>query len=151
MAQLDDIDQKILSLLGDNARGKASDMAERLNISASAVRRRITRLERSGVIAKYTAVLDHEKVGNSMEAYVELTFHGGADVQAILSAAIQRPEVREASTLAGDPDAIVRLRVKDAEHLRETVTKLRQMDSVTGSKTLVALGRMRHVAEHPES
>jgi len=150
MAQFDETDQRILSLLGDNAREKASEMAGRLNISASAVRRRIARLEESGVIAKYTAVLDHDKVGSSVEAYVELTFEGGADVQAILREAVERPEVREASTLAGDPDAIVRVRVKDAEHLRDTVTRLRQMASVTGSKTLVALGRMRHVAEHPQ-
>lgn len=145
--RLDDIDLTILDLLRDNARQTAAAIAPRVNLTPSAVRRRIARLEEREVIDHYTVVLDHDKVGPSVEAYVELTFEGGADVQAILRDAVKCPEVREASTLAGDPDALVRLRVRDSDHLRDTVMKLRQMKSVTGSKTLFALGRLRHVAE----
>ena len=104
-------------------------------------------LEESGIIDHYTVVIDHEKVGSSVEAYVELTFKGGADVQTILGEAMDEySEIREASTLAGDLDAMVRLRVKDPDDLRDTVMRLRQLKSVTGSKTLFALGRMRQAS-----
>jgi DNA-binding Lrp family transcriptional regulator len=144
---LDDIDHKILDLLRDNARQSVTAISARVDLTPGAIRRRIIKLEESGVIDHYTVVLDHDKVGPSVEAYIELSFGGSADVQAILEKAISWPEVREASTLAGDPDALVRLRVDDADHLRNTVTKLRQMKHVTGSKTLFALGRMRHVSD----
>jgi Lrp/AsnC family leucine-responsive transcriptional regulator len=148
---LDEIDRKILELLRDNARRSATSMATHVGLTPGAIRRRIANLEEEGVIDHYTVVLDHDKVGPSVEAYVELSFSGSADVQAILERAISWPEVREASTLAGDPDALVRLRVDDADHLRDTVIKLRQMQHVTGSKTLFALGRMRHVSERQPS
>lgn len=144
---LDDIDHDILGLLRNNARQSATAIAERVGLTPGAVRRRIANLEKDGIIDHYTVVLDHDKVGPSVEAYVELSFSGSADVQAILEKAVTWQEVREASTLAGDPDALVRLRVKDADHLRDTVIKLRQLKHVTGSKTLFALGRMRHVSE----
>ena len=146
---LDDIDRRILELLGENARQSATAISSHVALTPGAVRRRIAKLDEEGVIARYTVVLDHDKVGPSVEAYVELSFSGSADVQAILEEAVSWPEVREASTLAGDPDALVRLRVDDADHLRDTVIKLRQLKHVTGSKTLFALGRMRHLSERP--
>lgn len=145
--RLDDTDRTILRLLQDDARQPATEIAQHLKITAGAVRRRIERLEERGVINHYTVVLNHAKVGPSVEAYLEVTFEGGADVPAFLAKAVKRPEIREASTIAGNPDAIVRLRVDSLEHLRETVTELRSTGPVTGTKTLVALDRYRHVSE----
>lgn len=143
---LDDVNREILQFLRDNARQTATAIAARIDLTPGAIRRRIAKLEQEGIVDHYTVVLDHDKVGPSVEAYVELSFSGSADVQAILERAVAWPEVREASTLAGDPDALIRLRVEDADHLRDTVMKLRRIKHVTGSKTLFALGRMRHVS-----
>lgn len=148
--RLDEIDHTILRLLRDDARQPATAIAEHVEITPGAVRRRIERLEKLEVINHYTVVLNHGKVGPSVEAYLELTFEGEADVPAFLAQAVKRPEIREASTIAGNPDAIVRLRVDSLEHLRETVTELRSEGPVTGSKTLVALDRYRHVSERDE-
>jgi Lrp/AsnC family leucine-responsive transcriptional regulator len=146
---IDDIDRKILAHLTKNARQPAAAIAAHVDLTPSAVRRRVARLERLGVIAGYTVVLDHDRVGPSVEAYVELTFTGDTNVHALLIDALKRSEVREASTIAGDPDAIVRVRVDDLDQLRKVVTDLRQSGSVTGSKTLVVLGRLRHASVHP--
>ena len=99
------------------------------------------------MIVTYTAVLDHSKVEPSLEAYVELDLTPHADVQAFLEEAVEKPEVREASALAGHPDAILRMRVYSVTHLRSVVTDLRKSDLVAGSKTMVALGRLRHVSK----
>jgi len=144
---LDATDDLILQMLGEDARQPATDMADRTGLSSAAVRRRIARLERLGVIAKYTVVLDHDQLEPSVEAYVGLSFAGDTNVQAILEELVKRPEVREASTLAGEPDAMVRLRVRNLDHLRDVVNEMRQSPGVTGSKTMVALGRMRHGAK----
>ena len=142
---LDDTDRKIIDLLRDDARQPSTKMAENLDITPGAVRRRIDRLEKREIINRYTVVLNHEKLGPSVEAFLELTFEAGSDVPALLAKAVELPEVREASTIAGDPDAIVRLRVESLERLREIVIDLRNSMPVTNSKTLVALDRYRHV------
>ncbi|MEA2177576.1 MAG: Lrp/AsnC family transcriptional regulator, leucine-responsive regulatory protein, partial [Solirubrobacteraceae bacterium] len=59
MLDLDAVDHEILGLLSEDARRTLSDIGERVALSAPAVKRRIDRLERLGVITGYTAVLDH--------------------------------------------------------------------------------------------
>lgn len=147
---LDDIDRQILDRLRRNAREPASKIASHVGLTASAVRRRIARLETSGVIDGYTVAINHDRIGASTEAYVELTFAGDADVHEILRDAIRRPEVREAMTIAGDPDALVRLRVKDLADLRRAVMELRTSGQVTGSKTRIVLGRWWHGSAHTD-
>jgi DNA-binding Lrp family transcriptional regulator len=139
----DETDEKILDLLRADGRQKASVIAESLGITAGAVRRRIGRLEDEGVITGYAVVVNHEKVNRSIEAYVELTFEGNADVEKVLRQALEDKRVREASTLAGEPDAIVRVRADDVHRLRDAVTKLRELEGVTG--------RLRYVALHSNS
>ncbi|HUB74744.1 MAG TPA: Lrp/AsnC family transcriptional regulator [Solirubrobacteraceae bacterium] len=143
---LDATDERLLGLLREDARRTAAALAEQLGVSAASVRRRLARLEQ-GVIAGYTVVLDHDRVGPSVQAYVELDFSADTDVSRFLAEAVKRPQVREASTLAGHPDAILRVRVGSNDDLRELVTELRKdhrHGRVTGSKILVALGRQRH-------
>lgn len=146
LASLDAKDEFILALLDEDARQPAASIASKIELSAAAVRRRINRLVDLGVIVGFTTVINHTRVSPAIEAYVELTF-STSDVQRGLTEMMDaHSEVREASTLAGDPDAIVRLRVGDHEELREIVTRIRETPGVTGTKTLVALGRTRHVA-----
>jgi Lrp/AsnC family transcriptional regulator, leucine-responsive regulatory protein len=137
---LDDTDRAILDLLRQDARRTVSDIAERVNLSPAPVKRRIDRLERIGVIAGYTVVLDHGKVGPSIEAYTELRFVGDTDVDDILTSASELPEVLEVFAIAGDPDALVRVRVEDMEHLQRVVNELRRSGNVTGTKTLIVMG-----------
>jgi Lrp/AsnC family transcriptional regulator, leucine-responsive regulatory protein len=81
---LDDIDRRILDRLRQNAREPAASTAKSVNLTASAVRRRIARLERSGVIDRYTVSIKHDELGASIEAFVEPSFAGDADVHTIL-------------------------------------------------------------------
>lgn len=140
---LDDIDALILERLRENAREPATSIAKHVSLTAGAVRRRIERLERLGVIEGYTVVVDYDKGATSIEAYIELSFAGESDVHSSLENAMRQPEVREAMTIAGDPDALVRVCVRDLHHLREVVMGLRTIGSVTGSTTKIVLGR-RH-------
>jgi DNA-binding Lrp family transcriptional regulator len=138
---MDELDEQILGLLREDARRTISDIAEHVNLSAAPVKRRIERLERTGVIAGYTVVLDYSKQGPLVEAFAELRFAGDTDVDHILSTAIDIPEVIELFTTAGDPDALARIRVKDVEHLKRVINRLRRSGQVTGTKTLMVLGR----------
>lgn len=139
LPRIDDVDRELLEALERNSRRKLADLGEQVGLSAPAVKRRIDRLERLGVITGYTAVVDHAKLGWALDAFAELRMVGNAQLQGIEDAARKIPEVQQVFTTAGDPDALVRLRVRDVAHLRRTVDRLRRTGRVTGTKTLLVL------------
>lgn len=136
---IDEVDREVLALLRENARRTVADIATRVNLSPAPVKRRIDRLQRAGVIAGYTVVLDHTKIEPVIDAFTELRFAGDTDIDAIVASVSQFPEVHEVFTMAGDPDALVRIRVEDMGHLKQVVNLLRRSGRVTGTKTLMVL------------
>ncbi|MEU1785326.1 Lrp/AsnC family transcriptional regulator [Streptomyces sparsogenes] len=140
---VDGIDRAILELLIQDGRRTVTDIAQRVNMSPSPVKRRIDRLERLGVIVGYTTVVDHSRLGATFEAFTELRFAGDTDVESITAAVTAVPEVVEVFTTAGDPDALVRVRVGSVQHLRQVIDQIRRGGSVIGTKTLMVLGTWR--------
>ena len=140
IAALDDTDRRILDLLGRNARRTYGDIGVRVGLSAPAVKRRVDRLESDGVIKGYTTVVDHARLGQSLEAFAELRFVGSARVDAIEGIVSEIPEIHALFTVAGDPDALAWLRVKDVQDLKRVIDRIRSTRKVTGTKTLMVLG-----------
>ena len=137
---LDDTDQAILKLLVKDARLSASEIGRRVGLSPAAAKRRIDRLEQLGVVTGYTATVDYAKLGGLIEAFVELRFDGSTKVDDIDRTFLDVPEVVEAFTTAGDPDALARIQVQDLDHLKQVIDKIRRTGRVTGTKTLIVLG-----------
>ncbi|MSO58577.1 MAG: Lrp/AsnC family transcriptional regulator [Thermoleophilia bacterium] len=135
----DNLDEQILGLLGADGRRSASDIGRSVGLSPAAAKRRIDRLETLGVITGYRAVIDHSRLAGGIEAFVELRFSGTTQVDEIDGAVAGLPEVVEAFTVAGDPDALVRLRVRDLEHLKRVIDRIRRTGRVTGTKALIVL------------
>ena len=136
---LDRTDHGILELLALDARLSASELGRRVGLSPAAAKRRIDRLEALGIITGYRAVIDHGQLDGEIDAFIELRFAGATQVDDIESTA-DIPEVIEAFTTAGDPDALARIRVHDLDHLKRVVDRIRRTGRVTGTKTLIVLG-----------
>jgi DNA-binding Lrp family transcriptional regulator len=139
MPELDAVDQKIIGLLQANARQRLADISAHVSLSVSAVKRRIDRLEADGVIVGYRAVIDQDKLGRHLEAFAELTFAGDTKVADISGVAAGLPEVQAVFTTAGDPDALVWIRVRDIADLTRVIDLLRRSGRVTSTKTLMVL------------
>jgi DNA-binding Lrp family transcriptional regulator len=137
--ELDGTDHEILGLLREDARRTLSDIAGRVSLSIAAVKRRIDRLQESGVILGYTVQIDHAKLGWGIEAFTELRFSGTTNVAEIVQTTTAMPETQAVFTIAGDPDALVWLRVRDLAHLQERIDEIRRSHRVTGTKTLIVL------------
>ena len=136
---LDATDREILALLKEDARRTLADIAERVTLSVAAVKRRIDRMQRDGVITGFTVQVDYAKLGWGIEAFTELRFLGTANVDDIRATAIRLPETQAVFTIAGDPDALVWLRARDMRHLQATIDEMRRSRRVTSSKTLIVL------------
>jgi DNA-binding Lrp family transcriptional regulator len=141
---LDPLDERILELLVEDGRRSASEVGRLINLSPAAAKRRIDRLEQRGYIRGYTAILDHQLLGGHLEAFSELRFAPGTQVDEVDSAVADLPELVESFTLAGDPDALVRLRVTDVEHLKRVLDRIRRGQrgsaKIINTKTLIVLG-----------
>ncbi len=137
---LDDTDRTILGLLLGDGRCSASDVGRRVGLSAAAAKRRIDRLEQMKIITGYRAVVDHGSLGDGIEAFAEVRFEGATQVDDIDLAFADVPELVEGFTIAGDPDALLRLRVSDLDHLKRVIDRVRRAPGVRGTKTLIVLG-----------
>ncbi len=137
---LDETDLEIIDLLRADARRTLADVAERVSLSAPAVKRRVDRLERERVITGYTVQVDHALLGRPLQAFTELRFAGNLPVDQIAGIAAGIPEVQTIFTTAGDPDALAWIRVRDVEDLKRVIDLLRRSGRVTGTKTLMVLG-----------
>jgi Lrp/AsnC family transcriptional regulator of lysine biosynthesis len=129
---MDDTDTKILNLLRENARMKNTEIARHVNLTERAVRARIEKLVREGVIRKFT--VETSPVG--VEGIVLI------DTQVDRTPAI-KDKAREVSDLvfecSGDFDVAVRLRADTLDDLNKRVDELRKLPGVNRTSTLVKL------------
>jgi Lrp/AsnC family leucine-responsive transcriptional regulator len=135
---LDEIDRKILAELRRNGRASVTDIARAVGLSPAPVSRRIERMEVTGVIRGYTAIIDDRQTG-SLEAFTEVRLTGNTETAELGELLSQVHEVQEFFTIAGDPDVLVRIRVDDVDHLQRVVNALRRTGKLTGTKTLIVM------------
>lgn len=150
-ADLDGTDREIIDALLKDGRRTLADIGKTVSLSAPAVKRRVDRLEDDGVITGYTARIDHAKLGRTIEAFTELRFAGKTKVADIAGVAADLPEVEAVHTIAGDPDALVHLRVRDVADLTRVIDLLRRSGRVTGTKTLIVLASETSSSSRPEN
>ena len=122
-AALDKIDRKILEVLQGNGRLTNLEVAERVNLSPSPCLRRIRRLEETGVIRQYAALLEPRRIGLGLLAFVNVRLEkqGGAPKGKTpadqFRAAIEIwPEVVACYAMTGEMDFLLKVYVEDMEH-----------------------------------
>ncbi len=134
---MDSIDQHILRALTRDGRISNLALAEAVGLSPSACLRRVTALERAGVITGYRAVLSPDKTGVGFVAYVTvgLNQHTKAAQEAFERAIAQSPEVRECHNITGAVEYLLRIEAADLaayKHFHtEVLGTLPQVNAIT--------------------
>ena len=115
--QLDSIDRKIIGVLQNDGRTSNADLAENINISASACHRRVQRLHSTGIIKNYVALLNSRLVGLPTTVFVEITLSGQADeVLDAFERQVQLiPDVLECHLMSGSADYLLKVIAKDTD------------------------------------
>ncbi len=116
-SEIDDTDARILTVLQKQGRISNADLAEKVNLSASACHRRVARLERDQIIRDYVALLDPRKVDRPTTVFVEITLSGQADevLDAFEREVRLIPEVLECHLMAGTADYLLKVVAADTE------------------------------------
>jgi DNA-binding Lrp family transcriptional regulator len=139
---LDETDRRVLELLGRDGRASYAEIGLLVNLSATAVKRRVDRLRERGVVRGFTVVLDPSVLDWTTEAFVEVFCRERTPPEEILSSLRQFPEVVAAWTVTGDADALVHLRAADMRHLEAVIERIRREPGVQRSRSTVALSRL---------
>jgi DNA-binding Lrp family transcriptional regulator len=113
----DHYDQKILSLLVDDARLSVSDISRQVNLSRSAVTERIKRMEDSGVIEGYHAKVAPLKA-EGVDAYIALTFRP-LSCEQVVPLIESIPEVTLAHSISGDLDLLLFVQAPSMQRLND--------------------------------
>jgi Lrp/AsnC family leucine-responsive transcriptional regulator len=153
---LDAIDRRILRALQADGRATYDQLAAQVSLSPSATLRRVKRLEEAGVIGGYVALLQPERVGLSLNAYINVRLekhtetHKRSPMDAFRAAVQAWPEVVECAALTGEMDYLLHVVVEDMAHYsRFVMDTLLKHPSVQDCKTSFVLDRVKHTTALP--
>ena len=147
--RLDDLDRRILASLADDARRSYAQIGAEVSLSAPAVKRRVDRLRRDGVIQRFTAVVDPASVGWTTEAFVEVFCERRTSPSDLAAIAQRLPEVVAGYTVTGEADAMLHLRTSDIRHLEQVLERIRDEPAVSQTRSTVVLSRLVERAAQP--
>jgi Lrp/AsnC family transcriptional regulator, leucine-responsive regulatory protein len=141
-ASLDRIDRQILALLRRNGRMAHAAIATRVGLSGPAVHERVRKLEHSGVVAGYTAVLDTEALDRSHVAFCLVTLTEGEEFardEPIVARICEEPDVLEFHRVAGEDCYLIKMRTSTNKELEQLLRRIRSIRGVARSRTTIVL------------
>jgi len=134
---MDQIDWRILGELQTDARLSYSELGRRIGLSTPAAAERVRRLEDWGVIRGYAAVIDPERVGLSVGAFIRIRLAGPESLAKKLTAELDKmPEVLECHRCTGDESFILKVRVESVGRLESLIDRLSQFGATSTSLIL---------------
>lgn len=151
--ELDRTDIRILAVLQRDGRLSNQELADRVSLSPSPCLRRVRRLEEKGFIKKYVALIDADKVGLGLLAYVNIRLnkHSGSSHAPMSDFArdVQLwPEVVECYAMSGDMDYLLRIQVADLAHFSKfAMDTLMRHPAVVDMRSFFALQQIKETTE----
>lgn len=137
---IDNLDRKILSIVMHNARIPSKDVAQECGVSRAAIHQRIQRMIDLGIITGSGYTVNPKKLGYSTCTYIGVNLERGALYQTVVPEFEKIPEVVECHFTTGPYTMMVKLFVRDNEHLMDLLNrKIQMIPGVTGTETLISL------------
>lgn len=139
---MDNLDQRLITLLRHNGRRSVSDLALELGVSRATVRSRMERLERSGDIVGYTVILRADAVSLPVRGIMLIEVEGRA-ADRVVDALGGFPEVSAIHTTNGKWDLIVELGAANLSDFDGILRRIRLIPGVIASETNLLLATPR--------
>ena len=141
---MDTIDTKILNMLNQNARISASEISKAVGLSVPAVAERIRKLEKTGLIRKYTLLLNRKKAGLTILAFVLARTGGAENAKLFRQTIIQHDCVLECHHVTGTYDYLLKISAADVDALEAFITHtLKAIKGVLDTNTIISLGTLK--------
>jgi len=136
---VDSVDMKLLKMLSDDAHVPLRKMGREVGLSTSGVRRRVKQLERFGLIKQYSALIDPQKFGYGVMAFVSIDVDSRSMHELVRSLS-RCHQVCELHHTTGGHGLMLKVRARDVESLKKFVDdRIQSFDSVKSVRTIVAM------------
>ena len=139
---LDELDVKILSLLGEDARMSCREVAEKLGVASGTVYNRVRRMTEDGVIKGYIPLLDYAKLGYGLAALVMIQVEGQhlVEVENVIS---KSPEVMAVYDVTGEFDVAVLARFKSQASMNKFIKDTLKISYIRRTVTNIILNAVK--------
>ncbi|ALH82329.1 ArsR family transcriptional regulator [Sphingopyxis macrogoltabida] len=139
---MDEFDRKILAILGQNGRITFTELAQRVGLSKTPCQQRVKRLQESGLIIGFRAIIDPAKVGLDHVAFAEVKLSDTREeaLRQFNAAVRQIAEVEECHMIASSFDYLLKVRTADIRRYRIVLgEKISSLPHVASTSTFVAM------------
>ena len=136
--KLDITDTKLINILQINSKTTTKQIAHKLNLSVTAIYERIKKLEKNGVIEKYVAVINKEKVNRDFVVFcqVKLVQHHHVYIKEFEREVLQFTEVLECYNISGDYDYFLKVAVENMKSYRNFINfKLTTLNHISSTQS----------------
>lgn len=144
---MDATDKKLLMLLQEDSRKTTKELSVKLNLSVTAVYERVKKLEREGIISRYVALVDRNKVNRGFVVFCHLKLlqHTKEYLTRFEKEVTRLDEVLECYHVSGDYDYILKIYVENMEAYREfMVTKLTTLQHIGSTHSTFMIGEVKN-------
>lgn len=141
-SQIDQIDQAILDVLSVDGRISVTELADRVGLSKTPCHLRLKRLQETGYIIGFKAVLDRKKLGLNMVAFVEVKMEDTREtaLRAFNEEVRKVPEIETCHLIAGAFDYLLKIRTRSVEDYRRVLgEQISTLPHVASTSTHVAM------------
>ena len=144
---LDSTDKKLINLLQNDSKQTTKQLSLQLNLSVTAIYERIKKLEKEGVIKKYVAIINRNKIEKSFLVFchIKLVQHSKEYVTTFEREILKLEEVSECFHVSGDYDYILKIYVKDMDEYRDfMVTKLTAIKYIGSTHSIFSIEQVKN-------
>ena len=145
-AKFDSIDLKILEILQTNSNITNAQLAQEIGLSPAPTLERVKKLENSGVIKSYHAVINQASVGLGVSTFVQVSLkgHNKENIERFVSAIADIKEIVECHHVTGQADFILRIVCSDIPaYQRLMLEKVSNIEVVDGMQSMVILSTLK--------
>ncbi|MBO5130380.1 MAG: Lrp/AsnC family transcriptional regulator [Oscillospiraceae bacterium] len=135
---MDDIDSKILHILSAHADTSATRIGEMVGLSIPAVNKRIQKLQKEGILQRFTILTDGRAVGKPITTYVLILLHTDIGTDDLLDYILSDPDILECSAITGEYDYLLKICAADVQALEQKLICLRK-NGIIKSQTMLVL------------
>ncbi len=139
---MDEIDQKLMSLLRQDARLTVAALAARLQVSRGTVTNRIRRLEDDGIIVGYTVRLRPDVQHNEIKAWMSIAVDGN-QTRTVIASLLGEPGVATLHDTNGRWDLLAELRAETLQELAKVLERIRLLKGISNTETSIHLETFR--------
>ena len=141
---MDSIDKKILKLLQSNARMTASEISGIVSLSVPACSERLKKLESSGIIRQYTAIIDSGYLKKTLTAMMFVSLERPKFTEKFQEAVNVESDILECHYLAGDFDYLLKIVTENTDTLEKLLNRIKSVPGVQKTRTIVVLSTVKN-------